>query len=45
LKAKLPLAPVQAHELVLALLSLGQTQNALQVSIDRLQVAYPRSPL
>ncbi|KAL0019551.1 hypothetical protein WJX77_012189 [Trebouxia sp. C0004] len=30
-KAKLPLAPMQAHELVLAMLSLGQTQNAFQI--------------
>ena len=36
LKAKLPLAPMQAHELVMAMLSLGQTQNAFQVSTDRL---------
>ncbi|KAL0047669.1 hypothetical protein WJX82_008911 [Trebouxia sp. C0006] len=31
LKAKLPLAPMQAHELVMAMLSLGQTENACQV--------------
>ncbi|DBB02107.1 TPA: hypothetical protein ACH3X3_011149 [Trebouxia sp. C0006] len=36
LKAKLPLAPMQAHELVMAMLSLGQTENACQVSIERL---------
>ena len=36
-KAKSPLAPMQAHELVVAMLSLGQTQNAFQVSIDRVE--------
>ena len=35
LKARLPLAPMQAHELVMAMLSSGQTQSAFQVSIDR----------
>ena len=38
-KGSLPLAPMQAHELVLAMLSLGQTQNAFQVSIDRVELS------
>lgn len=36
LTAKLPLGPMQTHELAMAMLSLGQTQNAFQVSTDRL---------
>ena len=35
LQARLPHAPMQAHELVMAMLSSGQTQNAFQVSVDR----------
>ena len=33
-KGSLPLAPMQVHESVLAMLSLGQTQSAFQVRLD-----------
>ncbi len=36
-RASLPLAPMQAHESVMATLSMGQAQNAFQVSIERFQ--------
>ncbi len=35
-KGGLPLVPMQVHELVMAVLSMGQTQNAFQVSVGRI---------